>query len=171
MKQYLIYILFLNVVFACQDFNLSPEHQLSDESLWNDSEHFRAGVNILYQSIGTHDNYLDNDSDFSYGLGSNNVSNGSRDVPASSSFYNDSYRDIRRCNFIIERAIDNGFENNRYVAEARWFRSLFYFRLVKSYGDVPFYTNLKREPPEMRLLILFCKNWRKWQICCLNKVL
>ncbi|MCG6187342.1 RagB/SusD family nutrient uptake outer membrane protein [Maribellus maritimus] len=137
----LIYILFAPILFlGCQDFDLTPEHQLSDGSLWDKSEHYKAGVNILYPSIGSHSDATDNDSDFSYALGPNNISNGSRDVPASSNFYNNSYRDIRRCNFIIDRAIENGFESDRYVAEARWFRALFYFRLVEAYGDIPFYT-------------------------------
>ena len=138
----IIKILLVPILFyGCQDFNLEPEHQLSDGSLWNNSEHFKAAVNILYNSIGSHSESTDNDSDFSYGLGPNPVSNGTRDVPASSSFFNNTYRDIRRCNFIIERGYNNGFENNRFVAEARWFRALFYYRLVEAYGDVPFYTN------------------------------
>ena len=136
----IIYILFiaLLVLSGCQDLDLSPEHELSDGSLWNRSEDFKAGVNILYPSIGSFQ--TDIDSDIAYENSPNSTSNGTRVAPATSNFYNNSYRDIRRCNFLIDRAIANGFQNDRYVAEARWFRAYFYSRLVESYGDVPFYT-------------------------------
>ncbi len=135
-----IYILFTAILFfwGCQDLDLAPEHQLSDGSLWSRSEDFKAGVNILYPTIGSFQR--DADSDIAYTNSPNSTSNGTRVAPATSGFYNNSYRDIRRCNFLIDRAIANGFENDRYVAEARWFRAYYYSRLVESYGDVPFYT-------------------------------
>ena len=126
------------ILSGCQDLDLTPEHQLSDGSLWNKSEDFETGVNLLYPSIGSHARDLD--SDIAFANNPNGISNGTRVAPATSGFYNNSYRDIRRCNFLIDRAIANGFENDRFVAEARWFRALFYSRLVAAYGDVPFYT-------------------------------
>ncbi|MDN5204343.1 RagB/SusD family nutrient uptake outer membrane protein [Fulvivirgaceae bacterium BMA10] len=135
----LIYIFFGALILsACQDLDLTPEHQLSDGSLWNRSEDFQQAVNLLYPSIGSHQRDLD--SDIAFANSPNSASNGTRVAPATSGFYNNSYRDIRRCNFLIDRALANGFENDRFVAEARWFRVLFYSRLVEAYGDVPFYT-------------------------------
>ena len=138
MKKF-IYIFLITLIFSgCQDLDLTPENLLSDGSLWNRSEDFETGVNLLYPGIGEHTSDLD--SDIAFANSPNSISNGTRTAPATSTFYNDSYRDIRRCNFLIDRAIVNGFEDDRFVAEARWFRALFYARLVEVYGDVPFYT-------------------------------
>ena len=138
MKKFIFIFLAVLIVFGCQELDLVPENQLSDGSLWNRSEDFEIGVNLLYPSIGVHQN--DWDSDIAFADGPNSTSNGSRVAPATSNFYNNSYRDIRRCNFLIDRAIANGFEDDRFVAEARWFRALFYSRLIAAYGDVLFYT-------------------------------
>lgn len=138
MKKLLYIFTCMLILFGCQDLDLTPEHQLSDGSLWNRSEDFRQGINLLYPTIGSFQ--LDTDSDIAFANSPNSTSNGTRVAPATSGFYNNSYRDIRRCNFLIDRAILNGFENDRFVAEARWFRALIYYRLVEAYGDVPFYT-------------------------------
>ena len=149
MKKFIPIFLIVWIIFGCQDLDLTPEHQLSDGSLWNRSEDFETGVNLLYPSIGSHTRDLD--SDIAYANNPNAISNGTRVAPATSGFYNNSYRDIRRCNFLIDRAITNGFENDRFVAEARWFRVLFYSRLVEAYGDVPFYTETLDPASEMLL--------------------
>lgn len=144
MKKY-IYIV-LSTFFAlgaCQKLDLVPEDQLSDGSLWKNSRDYERGVNILYRSFGGGGGFErtdDIDSDFAISGGVNSVSNGTRIAPVTSGFYNSSYTNIRRCNFLIDRAIENGFEENRFVAEARFFRAFHYSRLVMAYGDVPFYT-------------------------------
>lgn len=139
MKKLICLTLGVFLFIGCQDLSLAPEHQLSDAQLWNRSDDFRKGVNGLYSSLGSFQ--LDNDSDISYANSPNAVSNGTRTAPSTSSFYNSSYSYIRDANFLIERA-NNGFEENRYVAEARWFRAFHYYRLVKAYGDVQFYTDV-----------------------------
>ncbi|MDR9365045.1 MAG: RagB/SusD family nutrient uptake outer membrane protein [Balneolaceae bacterium] len=139
MKKLICLTLGIFLFIGCQDLSLAPEHQLSDAQLWNRSDDFRKGVNDLYSSLGSFQ--LDNDSDISYANSPNAVSNGTRTAPSTSSFYNSSYSHIRDANFLIERA-NNGFEENRYVAEARWFRAFHYYRLVKAYGDVQFYTDV-----------------------------
>ncbi|MCG8310015.1 MAG: RagB/SusD family nutrient uptake outer membrane protein, partial [Cytophagales bacterium] len=128
------------ILSACQDLDLVPEHQLSDGSLWNRSDDFKNGVNRLYPSIGSHQRDLD--SDIAFENSPNSTSNGTRVAPAESSFYNSNYSNIRAANFLIDRAIQNGFETDRFVAEARWFRALYYARLVQAYGDVQFFTEV-----------------------------
>jgi hypothetical protein len=50
------------------------------------------------------------------------------------------YEGIKRANVVIEKVpaieMDNE-DKNRYIAEARFFRGLFYFDLVRAWGDVP----------------------------------
>jgi starch-binding outer membrane protein, SusD/RagB family len=149
MKNFIYIILGIFLFIGCQDLSLAPEHQLSDAQLWNRSDDFRKGVNGLYSSLGSFQ--IDNDSDISYANSPNAVSNGTRSAPSTSSFYNNSYSHIRDANFLIERA-NNEFEENRYVSEARWFRALHYYRLVKAYGDVQFYTDVLDPSSEEDLL-------------------
>jgi len=138
MKKY-IYIIFgiFLMLTACQELELTPETELSDASLWKNSEDYERGANLLYKLLPEF--RTDNDSDIGYS-GVNEVSNGTRVTPTISGFYNSSYSNIRRCNFLIDRALANGFENDRYVAEIRFFRAFFYSELVNAYGDVQFYT-------------------------------
>jgi hypothetical protein len=139
-----IYILITKVgtmvLLGCQDLDLEPEHDLSDGNLWFNSEDYRRGVNFLYPSMGSF--RLDSDSDIAFSNSPNSVSNGSRVAPAISGFYNNTYISIRDANFLIDRAELNGFSDDRFVAEARWFRAFHYLRLVEAYGDVPFYTSV-----------------------------
>ena len=136
----------LLILGSCQELDLSPEDQLSDGSLWLNSEDYERGANILYRSFGSFK--TDNDSDISYGTtnGTSNgnfpnaTSNGTRIASVTSGFYNGTYSTIRHCNFLIDRALNNGFEDNRFVAEVRFFRAFHYFKLVQAYGDIPFYT-------------------------------
>ena len=58
------------------------------------------------------------------------------------------YQGIKRANVVIEKvpAIEmDASLRNRYVAEARFLRALFYFDLVRAWGDVPLVTTLN--PP------------------------
>ena len=142
MKRILI-LCFLGIVLlpGCQDLDLEPESVLSDGQLWQEEVDYERGVNLLYPTLGAH-GFRDNDSDLAAPLDNNATSNGSRTAPATSNFFNNSYNSIRDANFVIDRAIANGFEDSRFVAEARWFRALYYFRLVYVYGDVPFFTTV-----------------------------
>ena len=57
------------------------------------------------------------------------------------SFFTDSYVYIKNANTVISRIDDikwtDNSEKNRMLSEALWFRSYWYFRLVNTYGDVP----------------------------------
>ena len=57
-------------------------------------------------------------------------------------FFTDAYGFIKNTNVLISRIDDIEWsketERNAILAEALWFRSYWYYRLVNSYGDVPF---------------------------------
>ncbi|MCF7568232.1 RagB/SusD family nutrient uptake outer membrane protein [Sabulilitoribacter arenilitoris] len=137
----IIYIICIAFLFtACQELDLSPEHTITDGFLWDKEQDYELAVNFLYNDL---DGFRsDTNSDIAFANSPSDVSNGSRVAPQTSGFYNGSYADIRDANFIIDRASTNGFENSRWVAEARWFRALYYTRLVMAYGDVQFYTSV-----------------------------
>lgn len=57
----------------------------------------------------------------------------------------DSYKGIFRANILLEKLPDIDMDANlkqRYVAEAKFLRGLYYFTLIISYGDVPLVTEI-----------------------------
>jgi hypothetical protein len=57
--------------------------------------------------------------------------------------WTDGYKGILRCNNVIEQAPNINMDaalKKRYVAEAKYLRSLMYFNLVRVFGDVPLVT-------------------------------
>lgn len=67
------------------------------------------------------------------------------------SWWNTLYLGVKRANIVTEKvaliAMDENLKN-RYLAEAKFLRALFYFDLVRAWGDVPLYTNTL---PDMKL--------------------
>ncbi|OFX83591.1 MAG: hypothetical protein A2W99_15275 [Bacteroidetes bacterium GWF2_33_16] len=63
-------------------------------------------------------------------------------------WYSALYKSIRRTNIVIEKVPGISMDDilkSRYIAEARFFRALYYFQLVKAFGDVIKVTSLN--PP------------------------
>jgi len=63
----------------------------------------------------------------------------------SQTWYNTLYVGVRRANAVIERVPSIAMDTilrNRYVAEARFLRALFYLDLARGFGNVPFITSL-----------------------------
>lgn len=62
-----------------------------------------------------------------------------------SSWWNTLYEGVKRANVVLENvpliSMDQDLQN-RYVAEARFLRALFYFDLVRAWGDVPLVTSV-----------------------------
>ena len=55
--------------------------------------------------------------------------------------WNATYQGIGTCNLILHFLEDKDFENkNRIEAEAKFLRALYYFHLVKNFGDIPLVT-------------------------------
>ena len=59
------------------------------------------------------------------------------------SWWNTLYLGIKRANVVTEKLPDIAMDDNlklRYIGEAKFLRALFYFDLVRAWGDVPLYT-------------------------------
>ena len=137
---------------SCNDFlndNRYPLSELTvDSEFWNSSVKVEGQINYLY------DNYLGYGNGSNYGnfffktLSDDQLSqvNGTfqnwyhTNVPASSSYWDDPYKEIRRCNLIIEgvtrSTLEDGVKAN-FIAQARLNRAYQYYQLVRAYGDVP----------------------------------
>lgn len=123
---------------ACNKLDRLPETQFSDANYWNTESDLINAANRLYQQLAG--NWIDNRGDDNMGQGANNISNGTRTVPNTSSDWNNRYDEIFTANNILEKGIKAAVPDairNRYFAEARFFRAYAYLQLVQRYGDVP----------------------------------
>jgi hypothetical protein len=144
MKKYIVaistLIVALTTIPGCQDIDLSPKVELPDELFWKTPADFKSAVNQLYSDIETFGT-KDTDSDIGYELAENTTSNGTL-IAANQDDdgWNIPYKQIRRSNLIIlkkESYEGNPGEIERYVAEARFFRAYYYWRLLRKYNEIP----------------------------------
>lgn len=151
-RSFLFILLMLAGVAGCQEeLDQIPQTQISDASFWKNTSDLTQACNYLYTflpGLGTSDPtgnpmpYQDNYSEDANGTGAA-VSNGSRIAPANSGEWTNYYRLIRAANNILEKSATvtgDTAQINRYLGEARFFRGMGYFELVKRFGDVPLIT-------------------------------
>lgn len=133
-------ILIILVTVSC-NMNLDrlPETNLSDQAFWNTEDNFKAACNQLYTFVsGPAIVYDDCRSDFASPIALNNISDGSRVTPSTSSDWDTPYKLIFTANKIIEKSDNADFPSkDRWIAEARFWRAYAYFDLVKKFGNVP----------------------------------
>ncbi|WP_176221446.1 RagB/SusD family nutrient uptake outer membrane protein [Massilibacteroides vaginae] len=139
--KFLIITFFSVLMLTSCDLSLDrfPETNLSDVNFWQNEANFRMACNQFQSLVNANDIiYDDNRSDYATGNVLNNISDGSRVVPSTSSDWSKPYEMIFTANKIIEKSNLVQFEGiNRWQAEARFWRAYAYFQLVKKYGDVP----------------------------------
>ncbi|HTN06172.1 RagB/SusD family nutrient uptake outer membrane protein [Agriterribacter sp.] len=139
--KYIILIIFLT--FAGCKVDRLPETELSDPSFWKSESDLKSATNYLYTFLPTLPVASDIWSDDAFGAVANNISDGTRSAPSSSTDYSLPYKLIRAANVIIEKApriLQSGVSEDRiniYIGEARFFRAWAYFQLVQKYGGVP----------------------------------
>lgn len=135
---------------SCSDFlDRYPLEELSDGSYWKlpiDAEMFVADIyHALPGDGGSGDIDGDRNTDNAvHGIkwAQGDISKGIYD-PANSTFdWKDDYKNIRKCNILLEKIdlIENYpvEDKEKTIGEARFFRAFIYFRLIRTYGDVPY---------------------------------
>ncbi|MFV0483731.1 MAG: RagB/SusD family nutrient uptake outer membrane protein [Bacteroidales bacterium] len=135
---YIILSMIIATLFSC-DLDRFPESDLSDNQYWQTEGDFIQALNSLYRSVPGWNRYNDdNQSDIQVGNATNNISDGTYQPTSGFGPWGDSYEVIRAANNIIEKleTVDLGTKAS-LEAEARFFRALQYYTLVKAYGDVP----------------------------------
>ena len=128
----------LTLLSAC-DVTRLPETSISDETFWRSEADLKAAANYLYTFLPAFNNE-DNWSDDATGLTVSNISDGTRLAPATDGNYSTPYRLIRAANNIVEKAPRASLAaviQDRYVGEARFFRAMGYYDLLRKYGSVP----------------------------------
>lgn len=143
-KNYILISALLFLAMACNNDYLEryPLDELTNETFWqseNDLKAYTAGLySILDGETVWDDDQSDNHATSTY----NSVVAGQHTVATGT--WSWSY--LRKCNFFMEN-YDNSDEvsddvKNVYKGEVQFFRALFTFGRVKSYGDIPFTTKV-----------------------------
>ena len=143
-KYFLLGSLFVLSV-SCNDSFLErlPESELSPETYFKTENELISYTNSFYPMIRSWEEiwstrFGDDEARFSV----DELKRGNRTVPTTGGGW--TWTDLRKINFFLDN-IGNftGDESikNKYVGMARFFRALFYFRKVKMFGDVPWYSH------------------------------
>ncbi len=151
-----IYILSFLLVFSSCDVDRIPEDAISDASFWRSESDLKSATNYLYTFLPQLPNLTDTWSDHGFGALPDPISDGTREVPATATDYNQPYQLIRAANNVIEKSqitIEAGVRPDivsSYVGEALFFRAWAHAQLVQKYGDVPLILRpLKEDSPEL----------------------
>ena len=129
--------------------NRYPTDSLNDMNFWHNEAELISYCNGLYPDMFSgHDLTTntspivsgDNQSDNMAPVGFNQVAAGQHIVPATGGGW--TWGIIRRCNYFLVRYDQTPIiqsTKDLYAGEIRFFKCLEYFRLVKRFGDVPWY--------------------------------
>jgi hypothetical protein len=135
--------------------DLKPISNVTTDNFYQTAEDFRNAVNGAYNALRTGGTYGADSYIFAEIRSDNSMPVASGSVTDQDEFdrfyirttnpfinnrWSNSYTAIARCNAILGRidpiAMDNALKA-RYIAEAKFLRALFYFNLVRTFGDVP----------------------------------
>ena len=142
-----IAILFATLVFnSCErDLNLFPLTQISEDTFFNNENDFKIFTNQFYGSLpgfglSSRDNFADIGNAGGHPVSNSNYIEAQGDGWGAA--WGGNYATIRNTTYLIERVqeLEAGDLKNQvlvYEGEARFFRAMAYFNLLKDYGGVP----------------------------------
>ncbi|MDP9081075.1 MAG: RagB/SusD family nutrient uptake outer membrane protein [Bacteroidota bacterium] len=121
--------------------NLVSQDSITDATFWKTASDFKLAANALYQGLDRF-GFEDTESDIAYNF-PNSVSNGNLQVSQTSDTWTNSYNYIRDCNNILAHGASfTDADTKKYVAEAKFFRAWYYWKLMRLYGGVPIITKV-----------------------------
>ena len=168
------YIKYILVVFisvltinSCKmDLDLTNPNQLSPETFFKNEVQLQSAVNAAYANLQTRGLYARHMYFMMDNMSQENAGNPQLEADkreyleyawpvqhgAIFQYWDNCYRGINKANFAIENAelMEEGTVSEsikqKYIAEAKFLRALYYFFLVSRFGDVPLYTTAVFEP-------------------------
>ncbi|MGP1476887.1 MAG: RagB/SusD family nutrient uptake outer membrane protein [Phocaeicola sp.] len=144
----------ISILFSCSDdfLKIKPKSFFTPENVYVDKAGFESALVTMKADLkAEHTGYINYiAADFSASdLGSpwsqldfyNLTPSSSRYYPYLT-FFTNVYGAIKNTNVVVSRIDDIEWksqeERNQVLAEALWFRSYWYYRLINTYGDIPF---------------------------------
>jgi hypothetical protein len=124
-----------------KDLNLVSQDSITDATFYKTASDFKLAANNLYNGLDRF-GFEDTESDIAFNF-PNSVSNGNLQPAETSSQWTDSYGYIRSANNILEKGAGTAdAEIKKYMAEAKFFRAWYYWKLLRIYGGVPLITKV-----------------------------
>jgi hypothetical protein len=157
MKRYIFILSLICLLqFSCKDFlELPPIDQPNGQIFYRNADDMQVAVNAAYGFLQTGGQYSGAYSQLSETRSDNTTNEdigGNQPAAELDQFrmtstneitdgmWRDSYRGILACNVVLDRitgvAMDESIKN-RFIGEVKFLRSLMYFNLVRTFGDVP----------------------------------
>ncbi len=160
MKTYRFILIALIFSFSsCEDaLDLKPMGSLTVENYYQNGDDARAAINAIYDVLGYVNQYnsslwllqdvASDDCDVSDRINDPNLLQFDRYELLNTNIYlkgiwQESYDGIHRTNIALEKIPDISMDKDlkaRLIGEAEFLRGLFYFNLVRLYGDIPLIT-------------------------------
>ncbi|WP_430974168.1 RagB/SusD family nutrient uptake outer membrane protein [Sunxiuqinia rutila] len=150
MKNYIIILLSLMILWSCEDvLDKPPLDTITDKEITFSKKEMELYANKFYGNFPTHEGYwlgifeMDNSSDnmVSGDYNYNAQLAGTIQVPGSGGGWD--FSKVRSANFFLENYHKTEEELSTvsaYIGEMYFWRAWFYFDLVKTFGDVPWYS-------------------------------
>jgi hypothetical protein len=145
-----VFVLAALALGGCKkDLNLVSQDTITDATFWKTGNDFKLAANNLYNGLNGFGEE-DTESDIAFNT-PNTVSNGNLQPTENSGEWTNDYGYIRSANNILEKGAGTADADiKRYVAEAKFFRAWYYWRLLRIYGGVPLITKvLQTGDPEL----------------------
>lgn len=131
----------LAVAGCNKQLDLVSHENITDATFWKTANDFKLAANQLYKDLDRF-GFEDTESDIAFNF-PNSVSNGTLVLSETSGTWTTSYNDIRACNNIIGKGASyTDADIKRYVAEAKFFRAWYYWKIMRLYGGVPLITKV-----------------------------
>lgn len=154
--KYFLLISVALVMASCNDFlDLSPISQANENGFYKTQKQLETAMNSVYNTLYTiygpqslpsyfgecaSDNAFCNETagDFSDKIALSNHKNITTANAMSLEFWNSYYESMYKINNVISKTQGSGISNEaQLIGECRFLRALYYFDLVRAYGDVP----------------------------------
>jgi starch-binding outer membrane protein, SusD/RagB family len=141
-QRFLCVVFVILLLSGCgQKLELVSEENITDATFWKTANDYKLAANRLYQGLDRF-GFEDTESDIAFNF-PNSISNGRLTIPETSDIWNTSYTYIRACNNILEKGTGStDIEIKRFVAEAKFFRAWYYWKLVRKFGGLPLITKV-----------------------------
>lgn len=142
----IFYAFFFIVIFTSCDYdylNRQPLSDVSPEAFFQSEKDLDLYTNSFYSVIPDATGIYNEADDNIVKTGLADRIKGTRITPTSGGGW--SWGELRKINYFLQNYANNGLseeEAKPYLAEARFFRAWFYFEKVKTFGDVPIYTEV-----------------------------
>lgn len=136
----ILLLLVAGMLFSCE-LNRIPTDSVVDEEFWKTEQDYVLACNAFYVKLPTYDK-RDQYSDIGYSGSPNEISSGTYLPENNFGPWDEDYKNIALANKVIQFAQSNPNKLDdaivkRYEGEARFFRAIQYYDLLRSYGGVP----------------------------------